>query len=199
MALPILVVLLTIANNSIVFAKSSTSKTIKQSSLLPITQITPEITLPQANVENIAKAKRKLAEEQRRQEEIEKKLAIRQREIDKINRFLKKQGSPLVGTEIPALLYDLAQENNSDYKILLAISGVESGFCSADFSYNCFGYMNKRKYTSWEEAFRDLVPKISRQYVNRYNTDFVSLAKAYGVVNWEYGAQKLQRYYSELQ
>ena len=191
----ILILLLSIiSSNSIAFASNNPIKSSSKSF-----DAQKHIILPEPKIEQIVRARKRLELEQKKQAEIEAKLAHRQQEIDKINRFLRKQGSPLVNTEIPALLYDLCEENNSDYRILLAISGVESGFCAADFNYNCFGYLNGKKYSSWEQAFKDIVPRVSRQYANRYGTDFTSLAKAYGMVNWEHGANKLQSYYNQLQ
>ncbi len=158
-----------------------------------------KISLPVAKIENITKAQNRLQEEQERQAQIEKELLIRKLEIQKINNFLKKYKSPLVNTKIPELIYDLSKENNTDYRLILAISGVESGFCIADFNYNCLGYLNGKKYTSWDQAFRDLIPKISRQYTNKYKTNFTELAKAYGMINWEHGAGKMQHFYNQLQ
>ena len=107
---------------------------------------------------------------------------------DKVNRtlsYLKRVKSPVANEEIATIIVDLSDKNNADYRILLAIMTIESGSCRQSFSNNCFGYLNGVKYPSYEVAFKDLVPKISRQYAARYGWDFVALSKAYGQHNWE--------------
>lgn len=107
---------------------------------------------------------------------------------DKINRtlaYLKRVGSPVANEEIATMIVDLSDANNADYRVLLAIMTIESGSCRQSFSYNCFGYLNGVKYTSFQAAFQDLVPKVSRQYAAKYGWDFVALSRAYGQHNWE--------------
>jgi hypothetical protein len=40
-------------------------------------------------------------------------------------------------------------------------------------------------YSSFKDAFNNLIPKIAKQYANKYGWDFESLAKAYGQIGWE--------------
>lgn len=140
---------------------------------------------------------RKLKEEQRLLE-IQAKLAVKQGHIDRINAFLVRKNSPVANTNIPSIIYEYSVQYGSDYKVLLAIMGVESGFCAQAFYYNCFGYINGVHYSSYETAFRDIVPKVFAQYVNRYGTNFTALAKSYGMINWEKGASNLAMYYSQI-
>ena len=154
--------------------------------------------LPDVKSEDIQMAqKRKIAEEERLAE-IQRKLALRQEHVNRINNFLVRKRSPIANTSIPGLIYDLSETYSTDYKVLLAIMGVESGFCAQDYYYNCFGFINKVKYASYEAAFRDLIPKVARKYVNIYGTNFVALAKSYGIVNWEAGSANLSMYYHQI-
>jgi len=119
-------------------------------------------------------------------EEQEKKAQERQDDINGLVRFLRAQGSPVATSDYASQIYDLSTSNGADYRIVVAIMGVETGFCQKPFiingnsSYNCFGYINHVKYASFKSAFADLIPKISRQYVAKYGWNFSSLAQAYG-------------------
>lgn len=157
-----------------------------------------DLVLPLVDPISIQEANTRKIEDEKRLEAIRIQLEARQLGINRIKNYLTKQKSPVANTEISELIYDLSKANGADYRILIAIMGVESGFCNASFNYNCFGYLNGAKYSDYSAAFRDLVPKVSRQYAARYGTDFVSLAKAYGIINWEYGAEKLARYYNQI-
>lgn len=137
-------------------------------------------------------------------EEQERKAAIRAKQISGLVAFLKRQKSPVATEAYAAQIIDLAQANGADYRIVVAIMGVESGFCRAPFkinganSHNCFGYLNKVTYSSFSNAFNDLVPKISRQYANRFGWNFEGLAKAYGQFGWEKTSADMLRYASSL-
>lgn len=120
----------------------------------------------------------------------EKKEQERENKIERLLNFLKKQRSPVATREYAAQIIDLTEANGADFRILVVIMGVESGFCRVPIkkngnTYNCFGYLNGVKYASFEDAFNHLIPKISVQYANKYGWDFVSLAKAYGQHSWE--------------
>lgn len=132
------------------------------------------------------------------------KAAEREGKIQKLAKYLKAQGSPLGNPKFAKLIIELSEQSGVDYKIIMAIAGEESGFCIAPYyingknSHNCFGYLNGKSYASYEEAFSRLVPQIAKQYVKKYGTNFLALAKAYGVVNFEYGAQKMQKFYNGM-
>lgn len=122
--------------------------------------------------------------------EQERLTKIRQDKIDGLVRFLKKWGSPVATNDYAAQIIDLSEKNGADYKVVVAIMGVESGFCRVPVkkngtTYNCFGYLNGVKYASFTAAFNDLVPKVSKQYAARYGWNFEALAKAYGQKGWE--------------
>jgi hypothetical protein len=119
--------------------------------------------------------------------------------INKLVSFLKRQGSPVASYHYAELFVDLSEANGADYRIVVAISGVESGFCAANYKkYNCFGYLNGVQYGSFDQAFRRLVPKVASEYAKVYGTNFEGLAKAYGMINWELHSQRLRNYYNGL-
>ena len=135
------------------------------------------------------------AQEQKEQE--------RENKIERLLNFLKKQKSPVATREYAAQIVDLADANGADFRIIVAIMGVESGFCRVPIkkngtTYNCFGYLNGVKYASFEDAFNNLIPKISVQYANKYGWDFVSLAKAYGQHSWEITSKYMYNWASSI-
>lgn len=135
-------------------------------------------------------------------QEEQAKVEARRKELEeKVNRtlaYLKRVNSPVANEEIATIIVDLSDQNNADYRVLLAIMTIESGSCRQSFAYNCFGYLNGRKYPSYEVAFKDLVPKVSRQYAARYGWDFVALSRAYGQHNWELHSKNMLKVASSI-
>ena len=156
-----------------------------------------ELSRPTFTVQSITIAEERKIEEIERLEAIKKAAAEKAEHVNRINAFLTKQHSPVANTAIAGMLYDYYKSTGTDYKILLAISGVESGFCNASFNYNCFGYLNGAKYSSYENAFTDLIPKVGSQYAAKYGTNFEALAKAYGMLN-ENCPEYLRGYYNSI-
>jgi len=164
-----------------------TTYSLKNNILIPPVKVE---TIEEANIRQTVEVQKKIEEEKR----------LKERE-DKINRtiaFLKKEHSPVANYEIASIIVDEAAANNADFRVIIAIMGVESGFCKASFYHNCFGYLNGAKYSSYTTAFQDLVPKISRQYAAKYGWDFVSLAKAYGQHNYTYHAANMRAWAGQI-
>lgn len=87
----------------------------------------------------------------------------------KLSRFLKSHNSPLVPYANlfieKAELYDL-----SDWKLIPAISGVESTFGKhiPKDSFNAWGWANGAySFTSWENAIDEVTKTISQKYIAR--------------------------------
>lgn len=109
----------------------------------------------------------------------------RSRDIQILYRFLQKQNPSVFNLHVVSIIIDASYKEGADFRIVAAIMGKESGYCRAPYkSYNCFGYLNKVQYSSFEEAFYELTPKVAR-YVNRYSWDTYALGRAYGAVSWE--------------
>jgi hypothetical protein len=123
----------------------------------------------------------------------------RRGEIEKLVRYLKAQGSPVATYDYAAQIIDLSSANGVDYRIIVAISGIESGFCNANYKiYNCFGYLNGVQYGSYTQAFNALIPQIANQYVKVYGTNFEAMAKAYGMKNYTKHGANMRMYYNSL-
>lgn len=130
--------------------------------------------------------------------EQERKAKEREDKIQRVIAFLKKQRSPVANYEIASKIIDYSAANNADFRVVLAIMGVESGFCRQSFWYNCFGYLNGVKYSSYSQAFNDLVPKVSRQYAARFGWNFEALAKAYGQKNWQKTSANMKYFANQI-
>ena len=131
-------------------------------------------------------------------------LKIREDKLFKILSLLSRNKSPVAAREYAEQILNLAEQNDSDHRVIIAIMGVESGFCKAPVrkngvsTYNCFGYLNGVTYPSFTVAFNNLIPKIAKQYANRYGWDFESLAKAYGQIGWEKTSADMRYFANQL-
>lgn len=120
-------------------------------------------------------------------------------EIYKLLNFLKSQGSPIATFEFADMIITLSEAQGADYRVVVAIMGIESGFCTAPYmKYNCFGYLNGKQYDSFNHAMSRLVPAVAAQYARVYGTNFEGLAQAYGMINWTYHAPRMRAFYSAL-
>ncbi len=120
-------------------------------------------------------------------------------EATKLTNYLRAKKSPIAEYKYARQIISLARANGGDYRIIIAISGIESGFCRANYKkYNCFGYLNGVQYPNYTAALERLVPRITREYANKYGTNFEALAKAYGMLNFTYHAPRMARIYSDL-
>jgi len=171
---------------SSVFANYNTA-VAKQSISLNYDFNTPtnDAYIPKPDRETFAVAQEALTSHQLEQAKLEERRKSLEDKINRTLNYLKRVKSPVANEEIATIIVDLSEQNNADYRVLLAIMTIESGACKQSFAYNCFGYLNGVKYPSYEVAFKNLVPKVSRQYAARYGWDFVALSRAYGQHNWE--------------
>lgn len=100
--------------------------------------------------------------------------------VYKLQKFLRSYNSPL---EDYAVNFVKASETyNLDYRLLVAISGVESTFGKRIplNSYNAFGWANgKYKFTSWEESIEVVSRTLRKKYYDRGLTSISEIAKRY--------------------
>lgn len=88
--------------------------------------------------------------------------------IDKLRRFLAYYDSPLAS--YAPVFIETASKYNLDWKLVAAITGVESTFGKAiPFnSYNAYGWANGAYYfKSWEESIGVVSKTLRENYVNR--------------------------------
>ena len=99
--------------------------------------------------------------------------------------FLRTKNSIFENREFSKIIVEESMKVDADFRVVAGIMMKESGYCNAPYkTYNCFGYLNKVQYGSFDEAFRALVPKVAK-YVKVYNLDTYALGQAYGAVNWQ--------------
>lgn len=115
-------------------------------------------------------------------------LAYNQVEVDfrvkTLRIFLEKYSSPL--SNYADTFVEEADKNGLDWKLLAAISGVESTFGQQIpyNSYNAWGWgiygTNAIYFSSWEEAIKVISKGLSENYIKRLGTDDVySIGRMY--------------------
>ncbi len=109
----------------------------------------------------------------------------RNSDIQILYNYLHRQNPAVFNMQVVEIIIDASYKEGVDFRIVAAIMGKESGYCIAPYkAYNCYGYLNKVQYSSFEEAFYELTPKVAR-YVSIYSWDTFALGRAYGAVAWE--------------
>lgn len=148
--------------------------------------------------ETFTEASETKVKEERRKLEEAKRVAEHEAKVANLISYLKRNNSPVANHKIANIIITESAKYGADYKVVVAIMGVESGLCRQSFWYNCFGYLNGVRYSSYEHAFSDLVPKVSRQYAAKYGWNFEALAKAYGQHNWEKTSANMRWFASRI-
>jgi len=104
-------------------------------------------------------------------------------------KFLQRYGSPIAEKKYVDIIIDTSDKYNADYRLNVGIMTAESAICKKPLKkYNCFGYMNGRQYSNFDEALTDITAKVSKQYTSRYGWNITGMGKAYGAHNvkvWE--------------
>lgn len=117
-----------------------------------------------------------------------------------INNFFQNIGfvdSPLNSEK----LIQISESNNIDYRLLVAIAGVESGFCrNGQFpssSHNCFGWGGTHliHFSSYEEAYEHIGKSLARHYEL---SDIDSIAKKYNPGSWEDWSGKVRLFIKKI-
>ena len=134
--------------------------------------------LPEPSSEEVENANVIKAENLERIKLEEQRILERENRIQRVLAYLRRKRSPAATYSIASIIVDQSAANGADYRVIIAIMGIESGFCNASFWYNCFGYLNGVKYGSYEQAFQDLVAKVSGKYARPYGWNFEGLACA---------------------
>ncbi len=91
-----------------------------------------------------------------------------------VRQYLKKFDSPLV--PLAQLIVDLSDQNDFDYRWMVAIAQQESNLCKhiPEGSYNCWGwgiYGDKvTKFDSYEDAIRRIAPQFTKIFLKGDHT-----------------------------
>jgi hypothetical protein len=98
--------------------------------------------------------------------------------------YLEKRNSPLAGSA--STFIEQADRYNLDWRLVAAISGLESGFGKQIpvNSYNGWGWgiygNNVKRFNSWDEAIETISQGLRENYVNKMGTDNVySIGRIY--------------------
>lgn len=97
--------------------------------------------------------------------------------VEILQEFLKQYNSPLADNA--ADIVQSADENNIDWKLIPAISGVESTFGQAvpANSYNGWGWGvygdNVIRFTSWSDAIKTISKGLRHNYIDKLGSDDV--------------------------
>jgi len=86
----------------------------------------------------------------------------------RLGNFLTKYSSPL--TPYAKNIVELADKYKLDWRLVVAISGVESTFCKASpyNSYNCWGWKNgKHTFSSYADALQQVSKTLRVHYYDR--------------------------------
>ncbi len=89
-----------------------------------------------------------------------------------LEKFLEKQRSPLA--PYAQVIVSESYKNNLDYRLLPAITGVESSFGKAipANSYNAYGWNNgKYSFTSWEDGIETVSVSLYEKYSLKWGAE----------------------------
>lgn len=110
--------------------------------------------------ENIVETSALITPAQANPEIIEK-----EQKVNTLTSFLKERNSPL--TAFARIFVEEAEKNELDYRLVPAITGVESSFGKAipTDSFNAYGWANGNYFfASWEESIAIVTKTLNEQY-----------------------------------
>jgi mannosyl-glycoprotein endo-beta-N-acetylglucosaminidase len=115
--------------------------------------------------------------------------------------YLEQYNSPLA--DHADTIIQEADANNIDWRWIVAISGVESGFGEAipAYSYNAWGYNiygnNTRSFDSWDDGITTVSTALRETYMNgRGETNIYAIGSSYAAdPDWAY---KVQGYVDDI-
>ena len=100
--------------------------------------------------------------------------------VENLRKFLNKYNSPLASYAEEFVTY--ADKNNLDYRLVPAITGVESTFGKhiPKNSFNAYGWANGAyKFISWEDSIKHVSEVLKNSYIDRGIDSIGEIAKVY--------------------
>jgi len=100
--------------------------------------------------------------------------------VENLRLFLEKYNSPLALYAEEFVVY--ADENNLDYRLIPAITGVESTFGKhiPQNSYNAYGWANGNyQFASWEDSISHVSETLKSKYIDRGVDSIFEIARVY--------------------
>jgi len=117
----------------------------------------------------------------------------------RLNKYLEGKNSPLA--EHTDLLVKKADENDLDWRLLTAISGIESSFGKAqlDGSNNAWGWGGGYIYfDSWGEAITKVSNSLGERWAKKGGRDHWQLSKSYCPPNWYNWSMAVEKFMKEI-
>lgn len=94
-----------------------------------------------------------------------------------LENYLHKKNSYLA--DYAQLIVDLSDQYGVDYRLLVAISGVESSYCQVNFRpYNCWGY-GRFSWSSPEDGIRGYMAEMNKGYFSQGRRTVETIAQKY--------------------
>lgn len=120
--------------------------------------------------------------------------------VFKVAKYLKNQDSPLVNFA-PNFIAE-ADKNKLDYRMLVAISGVESTFGKfyLDDTYNAYGWGGGLiKFSSWPEGIASISADLKTKYVDKGAKDIYQIGRIYCPPNSANWSSKVQYFMDKIE
>ncbi|GIW57501.1 MAG: hypothetical protein KatS3mg083_446 [Candidatus Dojkabacteria bacterium] len=112
-----------------------------------------------------------------------------------LEKYLQKQNSYLA--QYADLIIELSDFYNIDYKIVVAIAGVESGFCRINFKpYNCWGF-GDYAWNSPETSIKEYFRLLHKNYYQKGLDTLEEIASIYNPYPEQY-IQKVSHFINQI-
>lgn len=108
--------------------------------------------------------------------------------VENLRKFLQKYNSPLTSYAEEFVIY--ADENSLDYRLVPAITGVESTFGKRipQGSYNAYGWANgEYEFESWEDSIKHVSEVLKTSYIDRGVFSINQIARVYAPPSTTWG------------
>lgn len=119
--------------------------------------------------------------------------------VFKVAKYLKNQDSPLVNFA-PTFVAE-ADKNQLDYRLLVAISGVESTFGKFYLTdtFNAYGWGGGLiKFSSWPESITSVSSALKMHYIDKGAKDIYAIGRIYCPPNSANWSSKVQYFMDKI-
>lgn len=113
-----------------------------------------------------------------------------------LEHYLNSQLSPLAKQS--DLIVDLSKLYSVDYKMIVAISGLESGYCAENtFANNCWGFGNY-SWSSMDTAVKEYFRLMNKGYFSKGMKSIEDIAPIYNSANTDHFLSIYQIHYAKI-
>ena len=120
-----------------------------------------------------------------------------ERKVANVKKVLSSYNAPASKHADLFVLY--ADKYNIDYRLLPAISIVESGGCRHNFKpYNCFGW-GKKTFVSYEDAIQSVSEGIANKYGSASGYNTYAMGKSYCPSTWQSWGSKVKKVMAQIE